>query len=123
MKTNFTSKNAKSLRVNANNEGKGMNHAIKAIKAVWERETNDVELRASIEAAKSDGLTLDSFTAQFIIDNLNGSNFCKEGVIGSTKKGEFVAKTSWTPGQVVDYVRRANKARLESENKKNEESK
>jgi len=126
MKTvNFSTKNAKALRVNATNEAKGMNHAIKAVKVVWERDTNDADLKASIEAAKNDGLTLNDFTAEFIIKHLNGTNFVKDGVIGATSKGEFKAKASWTAGQVVDYVRRANRARILAENKaeKNEESK
>lgn len=29
----------------------------------------------------------------------------------------------WTPGQLVDYVRRANKARIEAQNKAEKESK
>lgn len=124
MKTiNFSTKNAKALRVNANVEGKGMNHAIKAIKAVWERDTNDTELKASIEAAKNDGLTLNDFTADFIKAHLEGTNFCKDGVIGVTTKGEFKAKSTWTAGQVVDYVRRANRARILAENKAEKENK
>lgn len=121
MKTNFTAKSAKSFRTNVRNESKGMNHALKAVVEVWNRKTNDQELNASIQAAKDDGLTVDNFSAQFIIDNLNGSRWCKDGVIGSTNKaGEFTAKSAWTSTQVVDYVRRANKARLEAAAAKSE---
>lgn len=114
---NFSTKSAKALRVSANLEGKGMNHAIKAIKAVWNGQAKADDLMASIKAAKADGLTLDDFSAQFIIENLNGTNFCKDGVIGVTSKGEFKDKKTWTAGQVVDYVRRANRAKILKANK------
>ena len=123
MKTvNFSTKNAKSFRTNANAEGKGMNHAIKAVKAVWDKESKDKELQASIDSAKADGLILEDFSADYIKTHLNGTNFCKDGVIGTTSKGEFKAKTTWTPGQVIDYVRRANRARIIAENKAEKES-
>lgn len=117
MKTNFTAKNAKVLRTIANTEHKGMNAAIRSLKSVWESDRTD--LTDSIKAAKDDGLTIDDFSAQFIIDNLTGTKWVNEGVILQNKKGEMVAKSTWTPGQIVDYVRRANAARLSKENKEN----
>lgn len=117
---NFSTKNAKALRISANLEGKGMNHAIKAVASVWNGKTTDKELTASIEAAKADGLTLDDFSADFIKAHLEGTNFCKGGVIGVTSKGEFTAKATWTAGQIVDYVRRANRAKILKANKAEE---
>lgn len=122
MKTNFTARTAKGLRTIANNEHKGMNAAYRTLKTVWES-NNLYDLTDAIEAAKNDGLTIEDFTAAFIIENLNGTNFCQDGVIGETKKGVFKARTTWTPGQLVDYVRRANKARLSKANKAEKESK
>lgn len=122
-KINFSAKTAKALRISANTEFSGMNHAIKAVKAVWENGTNDKELNDSIEAAKNDGLSIDDFSAKFIIDHLSGTNFCKDGVIGTTSKGEFKARSKWNAGQVVDYVRRANRARILAENKSEKENK
>lgn len=116
-KVNFNTKNAKAFRNTANQEFKGMNHAIKAVLAVWEKGTNDAELTASIETAKADGITANDFSAEFIIKYLNGTNDCKDGVIGSTHKGEFKARTAWNAGQVIDYVRKANRARIIAENK------
>ena len=113
MKTNFNAKNAKALRINANVEGKGMNHCIKAVLAAWANGTNDGELAESIKAAKADGIKRESFSAAFIIENLTGTKWVNGQTILMNKKGEMVAKTAWTPGAVVDYVRRANKARLE----------
>lgn len=122
-KINFSSKSAKSFRINANAEFRGMNHAIKAVLAVWERGTNDAELTASIDAAKADGITASDFSAEFIIKHLNGTNDCKDGVIGKTVKGVFKAKTQWTAGAVVDYVRKANRARIIAANKAEKASK
>jgi len=96
-----------------------MNSAIKAVKSVWENDANDAELTASINAAKADGLTIEDFSAKFIIDNLTGTKWVSDGIILTNKKGQMVAKATWTAGAVVDYVRRANKARLEKENKEN----
>ena len=121
MKTNFTAKTAKGLRTIANTEHKGMNAAIRSLKSVWESDRTD--LADSIKAAKDDGLTIDDFSAQFIIDNLTGTKWVNEGVIMTNKKGEMVAKATWTPGQVVDYVRRANAEKIRKENKAEKESK
>lgn len=115
MKTNFTAKTAKVLRTIANTEHKGMNAAIRSLKSVWE--SNNTDLTDAIEAAKNDGLTIEDFTAQFIIENLEGTKWVNEGVILQNKKGQMVAKSTWTPGAVVDYVRRANAARLSKANK------
>lgn len=110
MKTNFTAKTAKAIRIVANNEHKGFNAAVRTLRGVWE--SNNTDLTEAIEAAKNDGLTIDDFSAAYIIENLAGTKWVNEGVILTNKKGQMVAKSTWTPGQVVDYVRRANAARL-----------
>lgn len=117
MKTNFTAKTAKAFRSIANTEHKGMNAAIRTIAKVWDKTTNDKELNDSIAAAKADGLDLDCFSARFIVDNLTGTKWVSDGVIMTNKKGKMVGKETWTPGAVIDYVRRANKARLEKQSK------
>ena len=114
IKTNFTAKTANNLRKVANNEHKGMNAAIRTLKGVWE--SNNTDLNEAIEAAKNDGLTIDDFSAEYIIKNLAGTKWVNEGAILVNKKGQMVAKTTWTPGQVVDYVRRANNERLRKVN-------
>lgn len=116
-KMNFTSKNAKAFRSIANQEHKGMNAAIRTLKTVWDKKTNDQELNDSINAAKNDGLTIESFSAAFVVEHLTGTKWVADGVILTNKKGEMVPKGTWTPGAVIDYVRRANKARIEKENK------
>lgn len=122
-KINFNTKSAKALRVSANQEFKGMNHAIKAVLVVWKNGTNDADLAESIKAAKADGIKANDFSAEFIVKYLNGTNDCKDGVIGSTHKGEFKARTAWNAGQVIDYVRKANRARIMAENKAAKENK
>lgn len=117
MKTNFTSKNAKAIRTIANMEHKGMNAAIRTIKSVWESDRTD--LSESIKAAQQDGLTIDDFCSDFILTNLAGTKWVSENgkAILTNKKGQMVAKATWTPGQVVDYVRRANAEKIRKANK------
>lgn len=91
-----------------------MNAAIRTLKSVWE--SNNTDLNEAIEAAKNDGLTIDDFSAEYIIKHLTGTKWVSEGAILTNKKGQMVGKTTWTPGQVVDYVRRANNERLRKVN-------
>lgn len=114
-KANFTAKTAKTLRSVANNEHKGMNAAIRSLKQVWNDRATD--LTEAIEACKNDGLTIEDFSAAFIIENLTGTKWVSEGAIMTNKKGQMVAKATWTPGAVVDYVRRANAEKIRKENK------
>lgn len=116
IKTNFTAKTANNLRKVANNEHKGMNAAIRTLKSVWE--SNNTDLNEAIEAAKNDGLTIDDFSSEYIIKHLTGTKWVSEDgkTILMNKKSQMVAKSTWTPGQVVDYVRRANAERLRKVN-------
>lgn len=116
MKTNFSAKTAKVFRTIANNEHKGFNSANKAVLAVWDKAEKQADLAESIEAAKKDGLTASNFSAEFILNNLTGTKWVSNDgkTILTNKKGEMVAKSTWTAGAVIDYVRRANKARLEA---------
>ena len=116
---NFTAKTAKGFRSIANKEHKGMNAAIRTLKIVWDKQTSDEELNNSINAAKNDGLTIESFSAAFVVENLTGTKWVADGVIMTNKKGQMVPKSTWTPGAVIDYVRRANKARIEKAEKEN----
>lgn len=116
---NFTAKTAKGFRSIANQEHKGMNAAIRTLKIVWDKQTSDEELNNSINAAKNDGLTIESFSAAFVVENLTGTKWVADGVIMTNKKGQMVPKSTWTPGAVIDYVRRANKARIEKAEKEN----
>lgn len=122
-KVNFTAKTAKALRTQANNEGKGMNHCIKAVLAAWDAKEKGDELTASIKAAKADGVKRADISAAFIIENLTGTKWVDGQTILMNKKGEMTAKTAWTPGAVVDYVRRANTEKIRRTNKTEKQSK
>lgn len=113
MRTNFTAKTAKALKATANKDQKGMNQAIKSVQNAWNAKDKGDELSEAIKAAKADGLKISDFSAAFILEHLNGTKWVNGSAIMTSKKGERFAKTTWTAGQVVDYVRRANKARLE----------
>ena len=112
MKANFTAKTAKGLRSIANTEHKGMNAAIRSIVEVWNSKKTD--LTDALEACKNDGLTIEDFSADFILTHLAGTKWVSENgkTILMNKKGTMVAKATWTPGAIVDYVRRANSYRL-----------
>lgn len=122
-KINFTAKSAKAFRTQANNEGKGMNHCIKAVLAAWDVKDKGDELTASIKAAKADGIKRTDITAAFVIENLTGTKWVDGQTILMNKKGQMVAKTAWTPGAVVDYVRRANSEKIRKANKAEKASK
>ena len=111
-KTNFTAKTAKALRTIANTEHKGLNAAIRTLKGVWTSKNTD--LTEALNAAKADGLQLSDFSAEYILTNLAGTKWVSgDGkTILTNKKGQMVPKVTWTPGALVDYVRRANAARL-----------
>lgn len=117
MKTNFTAKTAKVIRNKANEEHKGFNACVRTIKSVWKNEAKDAELATAIKLAKADGIGVDQFTPEFIRENLAGTKWVDGASIMVNKKGQMVTKTTWTAGQLIDYVRRANKARLEKANK------
>ena len=123
IKANFTAKTAKNFRTIANKEHKGMNAAIRTLKSVWE--SNNTDLTEAIEACKNDGLTIDDFSAKYILENLAGTKWVSEDgkTILKNKKGEMVNKDTWTPGQVVDYVRRANAERIRKQNASEKKSK
>lgn len=114
-KANFTAKTAKNFRTIANEEHKGMNAAIRSLKQVWNDRATD--LSEVIEACKNDGLTIDDFSADYILTNLAGTKWVEGRVIMTNKKGQMVPKATWTPGAVVDYVRRANAEKIRKENK------
>ena len=123
-KIQFTSKSSKGFRTISNNVHKGFNACVRDVLQVWDKKNLNDDEKAVVDAlrtaCKEDGVNRSDFTAEYIIKHLDGTNYCKDGVLGVTKKGEFTPKVSWTPGQVIDYVRRASRAHflaLAKENK------
>lgn len=106
-KINFTSTAIKDFRAIVNKEHKSMSSCIRTIKENW---TNS-EIQ---KIAKKDGFGIKDMTPAYFVQWLEGTNFCKDGVLGrivtdkETKEKIFVAWETWTPGRVLDYARRAS---------------
>lgn len=59
---------------------------------------------------EADGLRIEHIDADWMLDRLQGTKFVNGRVFGrTTKAGEFKARTTWTPGAVLDYLRRATR--------------
>ena len=113
-KMNFTAKNLAQVRKEMNNEFRGMKHCIEFVRERW----------ALLDAIGSvDGLLESHLDIAWIIERLNGTNDCKDGVLGRTTKGEFKARTTWTPGIVIDYLRKATAVEWKRINKTVKEQK
>lgn len=109
-KINFTSKSVKDFKKFVNLEHKSLSSCLRTIKENW---TNS-EMQ---KVARKDGLKFKDLNPSYLVEWLNGSNYCQNGVLGrmvtidkETKEREFRAWETWTPGRVVDYFRRANNA-------------
>lgn len=115
-KINFTSKSVKDFKKFVNLEHKSLSSCLRTIKENW---TNS-EMQ---KVARKDGLKFKDLNPSYLVEWLNGSNYCQKGVLGrmvTIEKGdkakgiapmrEFRAWETWTPGRVVDYFRRANNA-------------
>ena len=110
---NFTAKNVAELRKQINTEFRGLKHCVEFLKTYWK------QLSA---IGKVDGLMKEHLTAEWIIKQLNGTNDCQNGVLGrtrivnkETKETEFVARNTWTPGIVLDYLRKATRAQWKAQ--------
>lgn len=100
-KMNFTAKNASELRKELNDGFRGFNHCVKFLADRWDKLTAIGEV---------DGLKIEHLSDKWLKSVLNGTKDCKDGLLGRTNKaGEFKACTTWTPGIVLDYVRKATR--------------
>lgn len=113
-KINFTSASIKDFKKFVNTEHKSMSACFKTILANW----NHSELQ---KVAKKDGLNKEDLNPAYIIKWLDGSNYCQNGVLGrfapvekGSKEKVFKAWETWTPGRVLDYLRRASNAHCKS---------
>ena len=114
MKTYFTSASIKDFKVFVNLEHKSLSSCFRTILKYW----NNSDLQ---KVARKDGLNREDLTPAYLIKWLEGTNYCQNGVLGrmvivdkETKAKEFREWTTWTPGRVLDYLRRASKAHCES---------
>lgn len=117
-KSTFTAKNLNEIRKAFNAEFRGFNHCKKFVVEHWD---------ALRELGETNNCLPEHCEASWMQERLNGSKHVQNNVFGRTKKdGTFVARTMWTPGAVLDYLRRAeavewakiNKAVKEAKNDK-----
>lgn len=113
-KVNFTTKAAKNFKSVANREHKSLSSCLRTVRDLWT--SSDLQ-----KIAKKDGLNKSDLNIDYMKKWLDGSNFCKNGQLGrmvltnkETKEREFVAWETWTPGRVIDYLRRASAAHCKS---------
>lgn len=111
-KINFTANNSKEFKALVNKEHKSLSSCVRTIKENWSI------LR---KIAAKDGLTCKDLNPAYMVQWLDGSNYCREGVLGrmvvtdkETKEKEFRAWETWTPGRALDYLRRASAAHCKS---------
>lgn len=115
-KINFTSAAAKDFKKFVNLEHKNLSNCLRTIRENW----TGSELQ---KIARRDGLRKEDLNPAYMVKWLDGSNYCKDGVLGrmvvidkETKEKEFRAWETWTPGRVLDYLRRASAAHCKSLN-------
>lgn len=115
-KIQFTSASVKDFKAFINLEHKSLSSCMRTLKENWTRS-------ALQKVAKKDGLNYKDINPAYLVQWLDGSNYCKDGVLGrmvivdkETKAKEFKARETWTPGRVLDYLRRASASHWKSLN-------
>lgn len=113
-KVNFTSAAVKDFREFVNTEHKSLSNCFRTIRENW----SGSELQA---VAKRDGLRKEDLNPAYLVKWLDGSNFCQNGELGhfvpvekGSKEKKFAKWETWTPGRVLDYLRRASRAHCKS---------
>ena len=103
-KLNFTASAVKDFKSLCNLEHKSLSSCFKTITLNWSK---------FAKIADKDGLRKGDLNPAYMIQWLDGTNYCKDGILGritTSDTGEkvFKAYETWTPGRVLDYVRRAS---------------
>ena len=113
-KINFTTASEKDFKSIANKEHKSISSCLRTIRDLWG--ASDLQ-----KIAKKDGLNKSDLNIDYMKKWLEGSNYCKDGMLGrmvvvdkETKVKEFRAWETWTPGRVIDYLRRASASHCKS---------
>lgn len=116
-KVNFTSASVKDFKKFINTEHKSLSNCLRTIRDNW----TGSELQA---VAKRDGLRKEDLNPAYMVEWLNGSNYCQSGELGhmvpvekGSKEKKFVKWETWTPGRALDYLRRASANHWKSLNK------
>lgn len=110
----FTTASVKDFKVFVNLEHKSLSSCFRTIRENWSN--SDLQ-----KVARKDGLRKEDLNPAYLIKWLEGTNYCKDGILGrmalinkETKEKEFRAWETWTPGRVLDYLRRASSAHCKS---------
>jgi hypothetical protein len=122
-KIQFTSASVKDFKAFINLEHKSLSSCMRTLKENWSRS-------ALQKVARKDGLNFKDINPAYLVEWLDGSNYCQNKVLGRmvvVEKGdkakgiapvkEFRAWDTWTPGRVLDYLRRASAAHWKALNK------
>lgn len=113
----FTSASVKDFKKFINQEHKSLSSCLRTLKENWAKS----ELQ---KVARKDGLGFKDLNPAYMVQWLEGSNYCQQGVLGrmvknaETGEKEFRAWDTWTPGRVLDYLRRASAAHWKAINSK-----
>ena len=119
-KIQFTSASVKDFKAFINLEHKSLSSCLRTLKENWGK--SDLQ-----KVARKDGLRFADLTPAYMVQWLEGSNYCKDGKLGRfvviekgdkaqgiPAKKEFREWETWTPGRVLDYVRRASAAHFKA---------
>ena len=107
-KINFTTKSAKDFKSVANKEHKNLGSCLRTVRDLWGG--SDLQ-----KIARKDGLCKNDLNPAYMVQWLEGTNYCQNGELGrlvpnekGSKEKHFEKWETWTPGRVVDYLRRAS---------------
>lgn len=115
---NFSAKSASVIGKNAKKEFTVFGECVRMVRRMFEAYAVDPDsLDNETSQAVADCLTAGvnpktDLNLQFIVNNLNDTNWVVDGVIVEHVKGENVPVSKWTPNKVMNYVRKANRQQL-----------
>lgn len=121
MKTkNFSEKSASVIGRYAKKEFTCFSEYVRVVRRMFESyeiapESLQAELAQSIADAVTAGVNYKTdANITYIVEKLTGSQWVENGKLLERKAGELVPVERWTPTKVIAYMRRANRAHLDS---------
>lgn len=115
---NFSNKSVSIIGKSAKREFSVFGECVRMVRRIFEAyEINPDSLDNETSQAVADCLTAGvnpktDLNLQFIVNNLNDTDWVVDGVIVEHVKGENVPVSKWTPNKVMNYVRKANRQQL-----------
>lgn len=121
MKTkNFSAKSASIIGRYARKEFTCFSECVRVVRRMFESyeiapESLQDDLAQSIADAVTAGVNYKTdANITYIVEKLTGSQWVEDGRLLERKAGELVQIERWTPNKVITYMRRANRAHLDS---------